>query len=129
MALRRLNLRASNAAPWSRQRVVLDGVEVVVDLDWNGREGRWYATLSTPDGRLLAGGRKLVAGGDLARAAEGDPFGPGGRLRTIDTSGSGADPGIDDLGSRVFVVYLDEADRRALFGPFPPAAPAPTEAE
>lgn len=123
MSARVINVGASSASPWSRQRVSLDGRDFVIDLDWNGREGAWFAHVSTAAGELVCGGRKLVAGGTVGRGVEGDPRAPGGRFKVVDTSGQSLDPGIDDLGGRVLLAYIDAADRRRVFGPFPPAAP------
>lgn len=109
MALRTIELRGSSSAPTVTQRVSLDGVDYLLELQWNAREGRWFMHLFDASGAPIALGVKLVADARIAKRAT-DPRMPQGRLAVVDSSGTSRDPGIDDLADRVALVYLDAAD-------------------
>lgn len=95
-------------APHQRQQVLLDGREFVVELRWNERAGAWFMAVSDAEGLILAGRRVVVDFPLLSRFAS--PRLPDGELFAIDTSGAGLDPGRDDLGSRVDLVYVEASE-------------------
>ncbi len=99
--------------PHQRFEVDLEGATFVLVLDWNQREGFWYASLELPDGTQLLDGRKVVLGVPMFRRLT-DPRRPPGDLVFIDTSGADLEAGRLDLGTRVVAVYLDRADIDAL---------------
>jgi hypothetical protein len=58
--------------------------------------------------RLLSGRRVVVSLPLLARLR--DPRLPAGELTAVDTTGANADPGVNDLGGRVRLLYFERAD-------------------
>jgi len=90
------------------QNVVLDGVEYVFSFRWNGRVSRWFFSVGSPDGTVLAGWQKVVADVPLLqRYATGDL--PPGDLWIYDLEGNGTDPGLRDLAGRMLLVYVEAA--------------------
>ena len=94
--------------PNYRQRTVLSGREYVFDFRWSQRESKWYLDLRDATGALLAGCIKLVVNWPLLDAIRGArPEMPPGELMLIDSRLAPADPGLDELGDVVELVYLD----------------------
>lgn len=87
-------------------RTTLDGVEYVLNFDWNGRESRWYMSISMIDGTLLVAGIKLISNWPLLRRFA-DLRLPQGNLRAVDYSPQGGEPAglVEDLGRRVKLIY------------------------
>ena len=108
MGLRVLQLLGSSSRPTVRQTVVLDGRTFLLELQWNGREGRWYMHLFDANAQPIELGMKLVANVRLGRNAI-DPRMPPGRLGLLDRGATGRDPGIDDLSSGAFALLYEEA--------------------
>ena len=80
---------------------------------WNDRSKSWSFNLFRDglydDAHLLLAGRKIVI--DLPLLARyRDPRLPAGELCAIDTSGQAQNPGLDELGDRVRLLYFDFAD-------------------
>lgn len=101
----------SSARPHVRHRVRLDGRDYLLVFDWSGREGAWYVHILDASGSPIVTGRKVVANGKLGHRSI-DPRRPAGLLMAVDPTGAG-DPGIDDLGRRVFLVYASAAELAA----------------
>lgn len=103
--------------------VALDGVNYTLQLRWNTRatrtlldgteeEGAWFLTiLDEPGNTIIRGDVKLVADWPLYRVTADRE--PPGLLMAIDTSGQGIDPGFDDIGRRVVIDYITEAELEA----------------
>lgn len=91
------------------QRVVLDGREYTLGFQWNQREAKWYLSLADQDGVAIVHGIKVVADFPLLRTLT-DRRAPPGEIWAQDRSGTGADPGLRELGVRVILVYMDAAD-------------------
>lgn len=108
MALRAIQLLGSSQRPTVRQTVVLDGRAYLLELQWNGREGRWYLHLFDGAGAPLELGTKLVADLQLCRNLI-DSRRPPGRLWFVDRGATGRDPGLDDLVSGGFALLYEEA--------------------
>ncbi len=89
--------------------VDLDGASYAVELRWNARDGAWYFSLRDAEGAVLLSGRKVVLGAKLLGRGE-DPRLPPGGLILFDTSGTNVDPGEDELGGRVLLIYVEAAD-------------------
>ena len=86
--------------------VDLEGRSYTIDVRWSDRASLWFFSLFDATGALLASNRAIV----LNSRIEGngvDSRKPPGPFLAIDTGGSGIDPGHDDLGSRVLVVYIE----------------------
>jgi hypothetical protein len=111
-------IRTINIAPGvpnSRQAVVLDGREYVLDLRWSQREERWYLDMRDANGVLLAGAVKLVSNWPiLYRLRVPGSALPPGELVVTDAREVPADPGLDELGDAVQLVYIDAEDMEAL---------------
>ena len=94
--------------PNFRQRTTLDGREYVFDFRWSQREAKWYLDLRDAQGELLAGSIKLVVSWPLLDSIRGQRSAmPPGELMLIDGRQTPADPGLDELGDEVQLVYLD----------------------
>jgi hypothetical protein len=107
--IRTIHVQAGS--PNTRQRVVLDGREYVLDLRWSQREERWYLDLYDAIGRLLAGSVKLVVNWPLLYKLRGlEDALPPGELFAISASAAPQDPGLDELGDSVQLVYADSSD-------------------
>lgn len=99
----------AGAARWT-QTTPLDGADYVLAFDWLGRLGRWCMHLRDGDGRAIRTGIILNVGTVLLRGCV-DPRRPLGELVVVDRTGRlDADPGLDDLGGRFALVYLDAAE-------------------
>lgn len=88
-----------------KQRTALDGVEYVLQFDWNDRQKRWSFSLADQDEVPIVSGVTLVADWPLLSLVT-DARRPLGELVAWDTSGAGLDPGLADLGDRVQFTYV-----------------------
>lgn len=90
--------------------VELDGTSFRMALRFNNRDGYWYLSLYTSQDEPIVQGRKVVLDFPLwARYV--DPRLPPGQVLAVDTSGVGEEAGEFDLGARVQLVYVEDADR------------------
>lgn len=95
-----------------QQVTTLDGVDFVLTFALNLRDSYWYVDVADQDGVPIATGIKIVVNWDLLRRCI-DERRPKGQLIAIDTTGQGLDPGPDDFGTRVQLLYLSEAEVQA----------------
>jgi len=87
--------------------VELDGEDFILDMLWNARVERWFMTLKNYYGLDIITGRKLCA--DMPWAShETWQLQPAGQVWVIDATGGGTDPGLKDLGRRVYLCYVEE---------------------
>lgn len=87
----------------------LDGVTYGFEFRWNTRDAAWYMSIFTGDDEPIISSVKVVVDLPLAfRCA--DARMPLGTFIAYDTSGQQLDPGIDDLGERVQLTYLDASE-------------------
>lgn len=86
-------------------RVALSGVVFRLFFYFNRRDQAWYFDVTDPAGVPLRSGMKVVSKTPLLRQwiQQGRPD---GELIPIDAS-SDVDPGIEELGERVLLVYDD----------------------
>jgi hypothetical protein len=89
----------------------LDGQTFAFEFYWNERGGFWAFILSDAAGEQLMR-RKVVVGLPLT-ARFVDPRLPPGDFIALDTSGQDVEAGLQDLGDRVQLVYLEAADLAA----------------
>ena len=96
----------------NRVRVRLDGVFFRLRFQWSGRFLTWSMSLESDDGVAILQSARVTAdaGITLSQTQAGMPR---GEIVPVDTSGRGADPGREDLGTRVLIVYLTEAELAA----------------
>jgi hypothetical protein len=78
------------------------------ELRWNARDASWNFVLSDATGTVLAS-EKMVVGVALTVHRVDDRL-PHGELIAVDSSDDDLDPGLTDLGSRVFLTFTDAAD-------------------
>ena len=96
--------------PFQSVRVSLDGVSYTLDLRWNHRAAAFFLDLFDADRVPLMVGRRVVAGAMLTRQSHHVPGMPPGEILVFDTAARDVDPGLDDLGVRVQLIYLDRAE-------------------
>lgn len=105
-----LTISLAVGQPNTRQTVVLDGLEYVLDLRWSGREERWFLDLYDAAGTLLAGSIKVINGLPLLYKLRGGAPGlPPGELVVLDGRDIPADPGLEDLGDAAQLAYVEAA--------------------
>lgn len=101
------------SVPFQTFGTVLDGIQYVLNFRWNGRAGAWYMDVLDEDEDPIRQGIAVVLGAALGRRCV-DPRYPPGVIYAVDTSGTGRDAGIDDLGSRVLLYFFTFAEVKAL---------------
>ena len=88
------------------QRIQLDGEYYTSRFRWNPRAERWYLDLLSGDGDPIVNGIALVVGVPLTMHLRTLTGMPPGAFVCVDTDKLGNDPGFDELGVRVKLVYL-----------------------
>ncbi len=91
------------------QVVTLEGVDYQLFFHWNARQPGWFCEIRDTDGSLIAAGKRLVLGTFIFEH-DNDPRMPPGAFLLIDTTQSGREPGLRDLGARVFFIYIEAAE-------------------
>lgn len=104
--------RAADDAAYFDLLATLDGTLYTLEFRWNVRLGAWFMTVLDGEGTtpLLLGVRLVV---DYPLAQNLVDRTPPGYFLAVDTGASdgfGIDPGFDDLGSRVQLWYVPEAE-------------------
>lgn len=93
-----------------KSRVTLDGAEFVLRVRWNSRAQRWVLDLYDAAEAPLALNLVLNVGVGLLGAFGRRADFPAGELIAYDTSRTGAEAGVDDLGTRVRLYYVEAAE-------------------
>jgi len=107
-----LQLPFATSDPNYRMTVVIAGTPYIFNVHWNGRDAAWYFDLLTSDETVIYAGIKIVLGTMLALSrmpAAGD-LAPLGAFMVVDTSGQDIDATLDDINSRVLVLFADIDD-------------------
>jgi hypothetical protein len=91
------------------QVVTLEGVDYQLFFHWNARQPGWYCEIRDTDGTLIAAAKKLVLGTFIFEHDKDERMPPGAFL-LIDTTESGREPGLRDLGTRVVFIYVEAAE-------------------
>ncbi len=103
-----LRIPIAPGVPHQVQRTRLDGREYVLAFRWSQREAQWYLDLRDAEGELLAGPIKLVVHWPLLESRRGArPEMPPGELMLVDGRQTPADPGLDELGDVVQLLYRE----------------------
>jgi hypothetical protein len=89
----------------------IEGTNYEFEFRWNYREEAWYFDLRLEDGTEIVLGVKVVVDWPLGRRSMHPKRLPGA-LIAVDTAGLQKDPGLNDLGSRVQLQYLDAVSLR-----------------
>lgn len=95
------------SAPAYDIEVELGGTVYKLALAWNTRGEFWSLSVLTQQEVPIVLGVRIAADWDLL-SQFADARLPAGRILAIDQSGAGLDPALDDLGTRVILVYTDE---------------------
>ena len=99
----------STTSQFYKQQTTLDGQNYTLKFKWNAREEAWYLDILTDAEVAITYGIKIVTDFPLGRRNP-DPLMPPGLLIAIDTSGTETPPAIDDFGTRVQLIYIEEDD-------------------
>lgn len=96
-------------SPHFSYQVDLDATTYGFEFKWNARDASWYFNLADADGLpLLSGLRVVVRHLYLSRYRY---FGlPIGELEFVDSTDKDLEPGLEDLGQRVFFIYTPAAE-------------------
>lgn len=92
--------------PNYRVGTVLGGEQFILDIRWNGRDGAWYMDILAEDEDPIVQSLKLVLGSVPGLSCV-DPRAPRGIFEVVDLSGAGIDAKVDDLGTRVIVLFFE----------------------
>lgn len=84
----------------------LDGKSYTFVMKWNEREEAWYMDLYDSTNTLVIASRKIVIGWPLTNRYQDETL-PPGTLIAVDTSNANQDPGLEDLGERVEIWYIE----------------------
>ncbi len=95
------------------EQVPLEGSIYSVTLYWNSRASAWFFDLDDPNGDPVVYGLRVTTGRNLLAQSVSSTQ-PPGVFYVFDTSGSDTDPGQNDLGTRVLLVYVPAADVAAI---------------
>jgi hypothetical protein len=101
-----INIDASNGTDFEFA-VNLDGTRFVIALQWNERMQWWVQHVYTAKREPILMGKRVCVDYPMLRRSPGENR-PAGELRWIDTSGKLIDPGKNDLGDRVKLVYRQD---------------------
>lgn len=95
------------------QETTLDGVRYILHFAYNQREDAWYVSLHDVDDVPLSSGAKIVVNWFLFLRTI-SPTMPLGKFFVSDTTGGARDPGRNDLGARVKLLYIEASDVAAI---------------
>jgi hypothetical protein len=101
------------SVPWFKIQTTLDNITYGLEFLWNETSGGWYMSLFDVDDNLIQAGRRVTLETPLCtRGRTGAE--PPGLLMAFDTSGQQELPGLDDLQSRVVLVYFSPDEVEAI---------------
>lgn len=100
------------SVPSYSMTVPIEGASYALDVRWNERAGAWYFDVRELDGAPIALGIKIVLGAYLGRQSN-HPLFLSGTFVAHDTSRRKREAGLDDIGTRVVVLYATNDDARA----------------
>lgn len=103
------------AVPFFSQRVVLDGVEYILDIEWNQRKGWFFSLADAATEEPLITGKRMVVDWPLLYGCT-DERKPPGVLMLIDASGQSRSAGYDDLDERCLIAYIPYDEAVELYG-------------
>ena len=85
-------------------RTLLDDIRFEFIFRWSIREQAWYFDLLAEDQTPICLGKRLVLNWPLLSGVT-SILQPLGVLMALDTVGTGIEPAIDELGSRIQILY------------------------
>lgn len=92
--------------------VDLDNLKFTFAFEWNDRDSGWYFSITDANANALLSGRRVVIGVPLIGIYR-DTRLPPGELVAIDTSSQDQEAGLTDLGERVKMIYVTQAELSA----------------
>jgi hypothetical protein len=95
------------------ENVPLEGASYGLGFYWNVRASAWFFDIDDPFGNPVVHGLRITAGRNLLVQSV-NSLQPPGVFFVWDTSGGDVDPGINDLGVRVLLIYIPAADVAAI---------------
>lgn len=95
--------------PLYQQNTTLDGRDYILTFAYNARDFSWYLDIADQDAVPISSGIRIVVDWDLLKRCV-DARRPPGILVANDLSGAGIDPGKDDFGTRVELIYFEAAE-------------------
>lgn len=109
MELIPINRRLDDASYFELQ-AVLDDVTYTIEFRWNVRLEAWFMSVLDAEGQVpyIVGQRCVVDYGIPQHLTQRTPPGLFLFIDTGAATGEGVDPGFDDLGSRVQLLYVPE---------------------
>lgn len=93
-----------DAFPSLKMRTILEGVEVILRMDWNTREERWGLSIFTSLEEPIVLGLPMHINTELIQRFEIETL-PPGNLLLYDSTGNIEEAGIGDLGDRCKLLY------------------------
>lgn len=91
-------------------QVELDNVTYTLNLFYNDRDGGWYLTIGDASNNPILGCQRCVVNYPIGWKQCYNTSMPPGSIQFQDTSGQGLDPGLNDMGARVTMLYFDAAE-------------------
>ncbi len=85
-----------------------------LSFTWNTRDRGWYIDVADDEGTPIAMGLRIVVGTLMMRRCV-KANRPNGFFFAVDTNGTNVDPAIDDLGTRVKLLFLSPEDIAAAY--------------
>lgn len=103
MSVFALPVRASD--PFYRFATRLADRTYLFDFEWNEQSQTWSVSMTHESGDPIFAGMTLALGANLLRYPKSE-FHPAGQLVALRGDGLDADPGFDDLGETVRLIYF-----------------------
>lgn len=88
-------------------KITLDGVVYNLGFTWSERSQLWTMDISDENEEPIAMGIRLFTATPISYIYEMDNF-PEREFLVVDTAGENKNPGRDDFGSRVLLLYGDD---------------------
>lgn len=109
-----LEIPSGSEFPDYTERVELDGEVYQLRFRWNTRAECWFLDIADDAGAPLVYGRRLSVDAAIIHQVRHRVGMMPGELLPFDTTPRQLDATIEDLGTRVVVLYLDAAEVSAL---------------
>jgi hypothetical protein len=104
-----INIPIKSGDPNFSVQATLENVTYTLAFRWNVRASAWFMDVLAADGvTIIQSGIKLVCNWWLAAYTTARQ--PPGAFMALDTSGASVDPGLDELGDRVKLIYFTTTD-------------------
>lgn len=92
------------------ERVELDGEKYELRFRWNERADSWFVDILDATGTAVIYGRRVSVGSRLTGQHKHKEDLPPGEFLPFDTTQRELDPVVNDLGTRVLLLYFEEAE-------------------